>query len=101
MIIPASEGALQVVFYWHPRRGSAPPTRSSTPSAGASAVASAVASPAAKLYERFCAGTDAFRNARFKLIPSVAEAAAHQAGRQLAPRRGKTLRLRFFENLPS
>ena len=29
--------------------------------------------PAGRLYSRFCAGSDAFRNARFKLIPSVAE----------------------------
>ena len=31
------------------------------------------ASPAARLFARFTAGSDAFRNARFKLIPSVAE----------------------------
>jgi hypothetical protein len=30
-------------------------------------------SPAGRLYERFVAGSDAFRHARFKLIPSVAE----------------------------
>ena len=30
-------------------------------------------SAGSRLYERFCAGSDAFKNKRFKLIPSVAE----------------------------
>lgn len=101
MIIPASEGAhYQVVFYFGilAEAGGAADAPVDAASAGASAVASAVASPAAKLYERFCAGTDAFRNARFKLIPSVAE--GPQLVKQGVSSRpailGKTLRLRFF-----
>lgn len=58
-----------------------PPTRSPTRSLAAATqvvfyygvLAEEEGSSAGRLFTRFCAGTDAFRNARFKLIPSVAE----------------------------
>ena len=60
LIIPAgADGFFQVVFYFGILREAPTPTGK--------------ASAAARLYERFRAGTDAFRKKRLKLIPSVAE----------------------------
>lgn len=56
LIIPATDGCYQVVCYY-----------------GVLADDDAAPSAATRLYQRFAAGTDAFRNARFKLIPSVEE----------------------------
>jgi hypothetical protein len=54
LIIPATDGFYQLVLYFGLLRDERP-------------------SAASTLYERFINGTDAFRNARLKLIPSVAE----------------------------
>jgi len=54
LIIPSQTGVYQVVFYFGLHH-------------------SDTAAPADALLDRFVSGTDAFRNARFKLIPSVHE----------------------------
>lgn len=54
LVIPAQEGVYQLVFYfgvWAGDEGSGHAT----------------------LLERFCSGSDAFRNARFKILPNVSE----------------------------
>ena len=54
LIIPATDGYYQLVLYY-------------------GVLEEEVPSAATRLYQRFCAGSDAFRNARFKLIPSIEE----------------------------
>jgi len=54
LIIPATDGFYQVVFYF-------------------GLLADEQDSPAGRLYERWVSGSDAFRNARLKLVPQVAE----------------------------
>ncbi|KAL1508587.1 hypothetical protein AB1Y20_004685 [Prymnesium parvum] len=79
LMIPAVDGVYQLVLYFgtffQPRPG-----------------------PAARLLERFIAGTDAFRSARLKMIPSVAD--GPWMVRKAVPSRpailGKTLRQRYF-----
>ena len=51
MVLPAADGVYQLVMYY--------------------GILADERSGAAKLLKRFCSGSDAFRNARFKLIPSV------------------------------
>ena len=81
LIVPSADGHFQVVLYF-----------------GLLAESAAAESPASRLYERFCAGSDAFRNARFKLIPTVTDGPFHvKQGVGSRPAiLGKTLRQRFF-----
>lgn len=78
LVIPAQEGVYQLVFYfgvWAGDEGSGHAT----------------------LLERFCSGSDAFRNARFKLLPNVSEGSwlvKNGVGSTPAVL-GKTLRQRF------
>lgn len=84
LVIPAaSDGHYQLVLYF----GILAETR----------VAEGGQTPAARLLARFTAGSDAFRNARFKLIPSVAEGPwVVKTGVGSRPSLlGKTLRQRF------
>jgi len=79
LIIPAADGVYQLVFYLGVRQEAQP-------------------SAAGELLERFVAASDAFRNARLKLIPSVAD--GPWLVRKTVPSRpailGKTLRMRYF-----
>ena len=79
MVLPAAEGVYQVVFYYGLLREQGGP------------------SAASRLLERFINGTDAFRNARFKLIPTVVEGPwlVQKAVGNRPALLGKTLRQRW------
>ncbi|KAL3928225.1 MAG: hypothetical protein SGPRY_002477 [Prymnesium sp.] len=79
VMIPATDGVYQLVFYIGVYTESHP-------------------TPAGRLLDRFINGSDAFRNARLKLIPSVAEG-PWMVRKAVSPRPailGKTLRQRYF-----
>lgn len=80
LIIPATDGCYQVITHscCHAMRasfshGMLPHRLQVVCYYGVLADDDAAPSAATRLYQRFAAGTDAFRNARFKLIPSVEE----------------------------
>ncbi|KOO21499.1 lipid binding [Chrysochromulina tobinii] len=99
MILPAADGVYQVVFY-HAIPDLLAPGGSGSGS-GDRGEEEEEAGAASRLLERFVNGTDAFRNARFKLIPSVVEGPwlVQQTVGTRPALLGKTLRQRFHRGV--